>query len=116
MPFHESPDGSRLHYRLAGSGEQGLIFIHGWCGNTEHWEPQARAFARTHRVLRVDRRGDGRSDAPEGGYHPRDQADEMAGLIEALGLRDLELRMIKIMVTLTALNIGANALIFTFLA
>ena len=33
-----------------------------------------------------------------------------------LGLRDLELRMIKIMVTLTALNIGANALIFTFLA
>ena len=33
-----------------------------------------------------------------------------------LGLRDLELRMIKSMVTLTALNIGANALIFTFLA
>ena len=89
MPFHESPDGTRLHYRLAGSGEQGLIFIHGWCGNTEQWEPQARPFARTHRVLRVDRRGDGRSDAPASGYHPRDQADEMAGLIEALGLRDL---------------------------
>ena len=33
-----------------------------------------------------------------------------------LDLRDLERRMIKIMVTLTALNIGANALIFTFLA
>ena len=33
-----------------------------------------------------------------------------------LGLHDLELRMIKIIVTLTALNIGANALIFTFLA
>ena len=89
MPFHESQDGTRIHYRLAGSGDQGLIFIHGWCGNTEHWEPQARAFARTHRVLRVDRRGDGRSDAPASGYHPRDQADEMAGLIEALGMRDL---------------------------
>ncbi len=89
MPFHRSPDGTRIHYRLAGSGEQGLIFIHGWCGNTAHWEPQARAFARTHRVLRVDRRGDGRSDAPPGGYGPRDQADEIAGLIEALGMRDL---------------------------
>ena len=89
MPFHESPDGTRIHYRLAGSGEQGLVFIHGWCGNTAHWAPQARAFARTHRVLRIDRRGDGRSDAPPGGYDPRDQADEMAGLIEALGLRDL---------------------------
>ena len=89
MPFHESPDGTRIHYRLAGSGEQGLVFIHGWCGNVEHWEPQARAFSRTHRVLRVDRRGDGRSDAPPSGYDPRDQADEIAGLIEALGLRDL---------------------------
>jgi pimeloyl-ACP methyl ester carboxylesterase len=89
MPFHQSPDGTRIHYRLAGPGKRGLVFIPGWCGNTTHWEPQARAFTRTHRVLRVDRRGDGRSEAPPGGYHPRDQADEIAGLIEALGMRDL---------------------------
>ena len=89
MPFHVSDDGTRLHYRLEGEGRPALLFVHGWCGNLEHWAPQARAFAGAHRVLRVDRRGDGRSDAPEGGYRPAAQADEIAALARALGLRRL---------------------------
>ena len=87
MPFYTSEDGTRLHYRLAGSGRPALLFIHGWCGNLGHWEPQARAFGRRHRVLRVDRRGDGRSEAPARGYGPREQADEIAALARSLRIR-----------------------------
>ena len=87
MPFYTSEDGTRLHYRLVGSGRPALLFIHGWCGNLGHWEPQARAFGRRHRVLRVDRRGDGRSEAPARGYGPREQADEIAALARSLRIR-----------------------------
>lgn len=87
MAFYAAADGTRLHYRLAGSGRPALLFIHGWCGNVGHWDPQARALSRTHRVLRVDRRGDGRSEAPEHGYRPREQADEIAALARSLRVR-----------------------------
>lgn len=89
MPFYTGQGGARLHYSVTGSGRPALLFIHGWCGNLKHWEPQARAFSRKHRVLRVDRRGDGRSDAPERGYRPHEQADGIAALARSLRMRSV---------------------------
>jgi pimeloyl-ACP methyl ester carboxylesterase len=87
MPYFTTDDGTRLHYRVAGKGRPTLLFIHGWCSNLEHWEPQARAFTRRHRVVRVDLRGHGRSDAPAKGYTIRGFADDVAALARSLRVR-----------------------------
>ncbi|HEX7036690.1 MAG TPA: alpha/beta hydrolase, partial [Pseudomonadales bacterium] len=88
MPFLTTPDGARLHYRVQGnqrSLEPTLLFVHGWCSNLEHWRLQARRFARTHRILRVDRRGMGRSTTPGTGHSAKQHAADIAAVAEAAG-------------------------------
>jgi pimeloyl-ACP methyl ester carboxylesterase len=48
--------------------------------------PQAEHFARQHRVVSVDLRGHGESDKPSGPYPIAAYADDLAYLIEQLGL------------------------------
>lgn len=81
----------RLHYREAGRARSRaalpLLFVHGWCSSLRDWEPQARAFSRRHRVVRVDLRGHGASDAPPTGYRLRDFAADVEALAKSLRLR-----------------------------
>jgi pimeloyl-ACP methyl ester carboxylesterase len=54
------------------------------------WSPVAAALADSFDVIMVDARGHGRSEAPApgaGGYGPEAQADDLAAVAEALGLR-----------------------------
>jgi pimeloyl-ACP methyl ester carboxylesterase len=60
--FLHRPDAS-LHFRDEGVGRE-LVFVHGWAMSLEAWDPAARHFARTHRVVRSDRRGFGASPGP----------------------------------------------------
>ena len=46
-----------------------------------------RVVYRAYDAIMVDARGHGRSEAPERGYGPGEQADDLAGVIAALGLR-----------------------------
>ena len=88
MPFVTVPGGVRLHYRAAGNanGSLPMLFVHGWCSNLRDWEPQARAFSRHHRVVRVDLRGHGASDAPRGGYRLRTFASDVEAVARQLGV------------------------------
>jgi pimeloyl-ACP methyl ester carboxylesterase len=76
-----TPDGTRLCYRVRGSGRPALVFVHGWCSNLTHWNAQIRYFARRHRVLALDRRGHGRSDVPDEGYTTEQHAADLAGVL-----------------------------------
>ena len=90
MPFLTTPDGARLHYRVQGnqrSREPTLLFVHGWCSNLEHWRLQARRFGRTHRILRLDRRGMGRSTTPGTGHSAKQHAADIAAIAEAADVR-----------------------------
>lgn len=78
--------GVRLDYDDAGSGEVAVVFVHGWCCDRTYFAPQAAAFARTHRVVSPDLRGHGTSGRPDHGYHYRELADDVAGLIASLEL------------------------------
>jgi pimeloyl-ACP methyl ester carboxylesterase len=60
--FLRLPDAS-LHFRVEGVGTA-LVFVHAWALSLESWNPQARHFARDHRVVRSDRRGFGASPGP----------------------------------------------------
>ena len=86
VPTFTTSDGAQLNYQIEGNGPSTLAFVHGWCSNLRHWDPQATHFAKTHRVLRWDRRGSGGSvDAPaakSAAHH----ADDLATLLDQNGI------------------------------
>jgi pimeloyl-ACP methyl ester carboxylesterase len=53
-------DGVRLHYRDEGAGPA-LVLIHGWLMDLTAWDAEQPGWSRRLRVLRMDRRGFGRS-------------------------------------------------------
>ena len=50
------------------------------------WAPQTAAFAAAYRVLQYDCRGQGQSDHPDGPYSMAQHADDLAALLDALGV------------------------------
>ena len=63
-----------------------MVFVHGWTCNHTHFAPQVAHFATDHRVLAVDLRGHGASDAPEQRYTVTAFADDVAWLCTETGV------------------------------
>lgn len=62
-------DGVTLHVEEVPGNKPPLLLVHGWCCDLSFLAPQARHFARLcHRVVSVDLRGHGASDAPRRSY------------------------------------------------
>lgn len=72
-----------------GSGPA-LLFVHGFPLNGTLWRHQAGAFP-GWRTLIPDLRGMGRSDAPDLGYSMATYADDLAALLDAVGVDDVVL-------------------------
>lgn len=83
MPRIQS-NGLDLYYEASGKG-QPLVFIHGLGSSTRDWEFQVPEFSNSYRVITFDLRGHGRSDKPAGPYRIPMFANDLAGLLEALG-------------------------------
>lgn len=80
-------NGIRQHYWRTGDGSKpALVMCHGVTDNGLCWTPVARALEKEFDVVMVDARGHGFSDAPDSGYTTEDRADDVAALIQALGL------------------------------
>lgn len=56
-----SDDGVPIHYRVLGSGEPALIFIHGWCSDSTYWDAQLDFFSKRYTVVTLDLAGHGNS-------------------------------------------------------
>lgn len=80
-------DGLRLHYTRTGGAKPPLVLAHGVTDDGLCWSRVAADLAPDYDVVMVDARGHGRSDAPEGGYDPGQQAADLAAVIAALGLQ-----------------------------
>ncbi len=80
-------NGIRLHYTRIGGEKLPLVLAHGVTDSGLCWSPLAEALAADYDVIMVDARGHGLSEATESGYDPATQADDLAGLIVALGLQ-----------------------------
>ena len=74
----------RLHAVIGGDGPP-LLLIHGWPESWYSWRLVMPALARDFQVIAVDQRGIGLSDKPEGGYDTRTLANDLVGLMDALG-------------------------------
>ncbi len=78
--------GVRLAYTEAGAGDPPLLLVHGMRCNHTHMLPQMGHFMRRHRVLNVDLRGHGASDAPDSLYSNDELNDDLMFLCRELGV------------------------------
>ncbi len=91
MPTYTTKDGVDVFYKDWGSG-QPVVFSHGWPLTADAWDPQLNLVAAAgYRAIAHDRRGGGRSSQPWDGNDLTTYADDLAGLIEHLDLRDVVL-------------------------
>lgn len=68
MPFTNC-DGVRIHWQADGPTDAPVLVLVGSLGSDLHvWDPVVDGLARSFRVIRVDKRGHGASDAPPGDY------------------------------------------------
>jgi 3-oxoadipate enol-lactonase len=85
MPYR-TVNGIRLRYELWGEGETPLVLLHGLGSSADDWMLQLPAFAPHFLCVLPDLRGHGLSDKPDGRYSISLFADDVAKLLEELGL------------------------------
>lgn len=78
-------NGLRLYYETSGSGRP-LILLHGGLGAGEMFGPVRTALAQSHQVIAVDLQGHGRTADIDRPIDPWFMADDIAALIDHLGL------------------------------
>ena len=76
--------------RVGGEGPA-VVLLHGYGETGDMWVPMAADLARDHRVIVPDLRGLGLSSKPSGGFDKKTQAGDVAGVLAALGVEQIDL-------------------------
>lgn len=79
-------DGVELVVAEAGEGDPALLFLHPTAADHTFFGPQVAEFSARHRVVAIDQRGFGESGKPDGPYTPAAFAEDVAFVIDELGL------------------------------
>lgn len=80
-------NGTQIHVAQRGSGELALVFLHYYGGSSRTWDGVANELADRYRIVAIDHRGWGHSEAPADGYRIADLAADAEGVIDELGLQ-----------------------------
>jgi pimeloyl-ACP methyl ester carboxylesterase len=79
-------NGIHLHYITVGAGPD-VVMLHGFLGNLAIWHLyMAPILRREYRVTTYDLRGHGYSDVTPSGYTAANMAEDLRGLLDALGI------------------------------
>lgn len=78
-----SSNGALLNVRVGGQGPA-VVMLHGYGETGDMWAPLAIKLMKDHTVIVPDLRGMGRSDHPAGGYDKKNQARDIAGVLDTL--------------------------------
>lgn len=76
-------NGTMLHVRIGGNGPA-VVLLHGFADTGDMWEPLAATLASDHMVIVPDLRGMGLSTVPDGGFEKKNQAKDIAGVLDTL--------------------------------
>src|SRR5258708_3593615 len=83
-------NGTSLYVRVGGQGPA-VVLLHGFGNTGDMWAPLAIVLARDHTVIVPDLRGMGMSDHPDTGYTKKNQAVDIAGVMDALKVQKADL-------------------------
>jgi pimeloyl-ACP methyl ester carboxylesterase len=83
-------NGTTLSVRVGGQGPA-VVLIHGYGETGDMWAPLATEIDREHTVIVPDLRGMGLSARSAGGYDKKTQGQDIAGLLDALGIERTDL-------------------------
>ncbi|YAF95247.1 MAG: alpha/beta fold hydrolase [Nodularia sp. CChRGM 3473] len=78
-------NGIDLFYDIKGMGEP-LLLIAGFLCDHSYWSLIMPALVSQYQVIRVDNRGMGRSSAPDSPYSIREMANDVAALLDYIGI------------------------------
>jgi 3-oxoadipate enol-lactonase len=81
-------DGVGLRYELTGTGARTIVLVHEMGGSLESWDEVASSLASGRRVLRYDTRGAGLSSKVRGSLSIDTMVDDLAALLDTLGIVD----------------------------
>lgn len=85
-------NGTSLYYELHGPADAPVVaLVNGVLMSTASWAYQTPALSRRYRVLLHDCRGQGQSEHPAAPYSMRQHADDLAALLDALGIKTAHL-------------------------
>src|ERR1700760_573117 len=79
-------NGTSLRYELSGRGKTTLVLVHEMGGTLDSWEQVLPALNNSRQVLRYDTRGAGLSEKIGGRVTFDDMADDLAALLDAVGI------------------------------
>lgn len=83
--MHVTVNGISIAYQDQGNGLP-IVFLHAFPLSRMMWAPQEAALARDFRVITLDLRGHGESDAPLWHYTLEQAADDVLGLLDHLAI------------------------------
>jgi pimeloyl-ACP methyl ester carboxylesterase len=83
-------NGTSIHVRVGGHGPA-VVMLHGFGTTGDMWGHLASALIEDHMIIAPDLRGLGLSSKPEGGYDKKNQAADVVGVLDALGVHTAEL-------------------------
>jgi len=85
-----STNGVTIYVRVGGAGPA-VMLLHGYGETRDMWVPLAADLARDHTVIVPDLRGLGRSSKPSGGFDKKTQAGDVAGVLAAQRVEQIDL-------------------------
>ena len=83
-------NGTVLHVRVGGSGPA-VVMLHGFADTGDMWAPAAAVLMKDHTVVVPDLRGMGLSAHPDTGYTKKNEAVDIAGVMDALNIQTADL-------------------------
>ena len=88
MPIIKADDGCALNVEVEGPANAPVLMMSNSLGTNLHmWDDQAPAFSKQFRLVRYDRRGHGKSEAPQGPYTMDRLGRDVLSIADALGVK-----------------------------
>lgn len=83
--FVTGREGVKIHYYEKGNGPA-MLLVPGWMMPADIWEEQVKYFSKTHRVIAMDPRSQGKSSDVPDGHYPAARARDIRLVVEQLKL------------------------------
>lgn len=80
-------DGLNLVCDVRGKGPTAILFLHGWCGDRQHWKNQVDQFSSNYRIITLDQAGHGESGRDRKQWSVSALAGDVETVVKALNLK-----------------------------